>query len=90
MPVIYRRDRFRQGQTFGRPFRLNKHSPQARGLVGWWPTLGGGGNVLRDRSGRGNDGAFPGGTADPTWTRDAERGLVVDYDGAGLWHRHPS
>ena len=44
------------------PFVLNIQSPQAKGLVGWWPTLEANRNVLRDYSGYGNhipaDGAF--------------------------------
>jgi hypothetical protein len=36
------------------PFKLNECSPQARGLIGWWPALGSrGGNVWYDLSGRG-------------------------------------
>lgn len=44
-------------------FQLNHSSPQALGLVGWWPTSDyAGGAVLRDRSGAGYRG-----TADSLW-----------------------
>ena len=32
------------------PFTLNRASPQAAGLVGWWPTVGQTGGVLRNRA----------------------------------------
>ena len=46
------------------PFTLNKDSPQAKGLVAWWPTLASrGANILRDLSGYGHDGTLENGTA---------------------------
>jgi hypothetical protein len=63
------------------PFEINRASPQAKGLVGWWPgNAFPGGKVLRDLSGHRNDCAFPGGTSDPVWVT-SERGLVLDFDG---------
>ena len=76
-----RTGRFRQDQAFGRPFRLNKNSPQAKGLVGWWPTLGQGGDVLKDYSGYGQVGNFAAGAASPTWKTLPGVGRVLDYDG---------
>ena len=83
MARVMKRNRLshiRQDQQFSRPFRLNKHSPQARGLVGWWPTLLNSGNKLPDKSGFGNDGAFPGGTPNPAWATSTQ-GSVLSYDG---------
>ena len=40
------------------PFTLNKDSPQAQGLVGWWPMFGGQG--FRDLSGFGHNGVVTG------------------------------
>jgi hypothetical protein len=75
-----RKPRYRQDQQISRPFKLNKNSPQAKRLVGWWPTIGfSGGNVLRDRSEYGNDGALLGLTTGPTW-KTTERGLGLFYD----------
>ena len=69
------------GQPPNVPFELNKDSPQAKGLVLWGPTLGyPGGGVLRDRSGYGNDCAFPGGGADPVWITSVQ-GRVLEFDG---------
>lgn len=65
------------------PFELNTDSPQAEGLVAWWPTLASAGaGVLRDLSGYGNDAPFPGGAANPTWTVSPEIGSVLEFDGA--------
>ena len=63
-------------------FDINRRSSQAELIEAWWPTLGSRGNVLRDYSGRGLHGAFPGGTANPTWASDAVRGRVLKFDGA--------
>ena len=64
------------------PFELNRDSPQAQGLVAWWPTLdSAGANVLRDFGGRGLNGAFPGGTANPSWVGDGQFGNVLSFDG---------
>ena len=72
------------------PFKINKDSPQSEGLIAWYPTLGSrGANVLRDYAGRGLDGAFPGGAANPSWVGDAERGMVLDFDGGDDYIRIP-
>lgn len=64
------------------PFELNTDSPQAEGLVAWYPTLGSrGANVLRDYAGRGLDGAFPGGAANPSWVGDGRLGSALNFDG---------
>ena len=68
---------YRQGQSFGRPFRLNKNSPQANGLVGWWPTLGQGGDVLRNYARNGLDGAL---INAPTYTTVPALGIALDYE----------
>lgn len=60
-------------------FKLNRKSPQAKGLVGWWPPAGGYGlRTLRDYAGI-NNGTFVGA---PTWHAIEELGPVVRYDGA--------
>ncbi len=81
MSVLRRRSVYKDwriNQGFGQPFTLNKDSPQARGLAGWWPMLPGGGRVLRDLSGFGNTGTS---NSFPTWIRDANRGVTLDFDG---------
>lgn len=61
-------------------FTLNRNSPQADGLVGWWPSLASrGGSVLRDLV-YGNNGAF---TGDTNWQSNPEIGAWLDFDGAG-------
>ncbi len=80
MPILTRRGytgRFRQNQAFGRPFRMKKHSPQARGLVGWWPTLGGGGvGKLLNYTKNGLNG-LPQGT--PSIIRLSQVGTAYEY-----------
>lgn len=62
-------------------FTLNRESPQARGLVAWWPTLGSRGtNVLRDMAGS-TLGTFGAGATRPTWARDGVHGAVLSCDG---------
>ena len=64
------------------PLELNEKSPQAEGLIFWGPTLGSrGANVLRDFGGRGLDGVFPGGAANPSWVGDGRFGSVLSFDG---------
>ena len=60
-------------------FEINPYSPQAAGLVAWWPTIGPstGTSVLRDLI-RGNNGAITG----ATWT-GTQRGYVPVFAGAG-------
>ncbi len=60
------------------PFELNKHSPQARGLVGLWTPLYKPGSILRDLSVFGRD-ADPG--ASPLTNTDAMFGLIKTLDG---------
>ena len=62
------------------PFTIDRDSPQAQGIVAWWPTLGSAGaNVLRDFGGRGFTGTFNGTLA---WQVDNMMGAVPNYDGA--------
>jgi len=59
------------------PFTLNRDSPQARGLVAWWPTLGSrGANVLRDWAGYNN-----GTLSTPSWVTDGQRGAALSFNG---------
>lgn len=58
------------------PYELNKDSPQAQGLVGWWPLFSQGGSVARDLSVSLSNGPHNGtvqGT--PTWAYHKETGL---------------
>lgn len=59
----------------------NIESPQADGLVAWWPTITAGESILHDRTYRGIDGSFPGGTKNPSWI-NSQVGMVLDYDGS--------
>lgn len=69
------------GPPVGIPFALNDQSPQAQGLVAWWPTLGSAGaNILRDFSGRGLHGAFVG-SGKPAWVGDAQFGMTLSFNG---------
>jgi len=61
------------------PFALNHLSPQAQGLVAWWPMALPGGNTLFDLSGRGFNGALVNG---PTWGADADGNSVLRFDGS--------
>lgn len=63
------------------PFELNRNSPQAKGLVAWWPTLASVGNTLRDLAGRGYNGVFTGTVADPTLVRGV-MGAALYFDKA--------
>lgn len=60
----------------------NVESEQNVGLGAWWPPLASrfGGDVLRDMTGRGNDGSFVG-IGQPAWKTDAEHGSVLRFDG---------
>lgn len=61
------------------PFARNRASPQATGLVTWWPTLASrGAGKLRDLGGRGLDGAFVG---SPEWVSDPIIGCGLKLDG---------
>lgn len=61
-------------------FTINSESPQAKGLVGWWPTLEKQGRILHEFV-RGNFCIFPGGAENPSLLSTAERGHVLYYDG---------
>lgn len=75
----------RGGWPYGHPpncqFEVNTQSPQARGLVAWWPFLGNQGAItpLRDRVGAYDLTHYN----SPTWTATAERGWVLLFDDAG-------
>ena len=75
----------RGGWPFANPpnsqFTLNTMSPQARGLVAWWPTLGSfGAMALRDFSAYANAGILQGGLG---WKIHQQLGQVLDFDGTG-------
>lgn len=59
------------------PFTLNKDSPQAQALFGWWPMQAHNSVPPRDLSGYGNHGVLVG---EPSKSA-SERGLVLDLDG---------
>lgn len=65
----------------GVPFALNPTSPQAAGLVGWWPMLDNGGGIVRERA-LYNPTTLPGGTSNPSWTPTGQRGAALSFDGA--------
>lgn len=68
-----------QSPPLGAPFVLNRCSPQAEGLVGWWPTVPhAGGAVLRDTSGRGRSIGL---VAAPTLAPVAVAGRALTYNG---------
>ncbi len=86
MPILTRRGytgRFRQNQAFGRPFRMKKHSPQAGGLAGWWPSLGQAGNILRDYAGIMGDMSY---VNSPAFVTDPIRGKGTNFDSADTDH----
>lgn len=59
-------------------FAVNKDSPQAVGLIGWWPSVGSrGANTLLDLSGYARHGSF---VNTPTWANQATLGPVLDHD----------
>lgn len=63
----------------GVPFVLNRASPQAVGLVGWWPTVNGAaGATLPDLAGRGGALAFDG-TNDPGWSPAPVLGRALSW-----------
>ena len=62
------------------PFTLNRDSPQARGLVGWWPLTEGGGPTQRDLSGFGRNTSFKAGTE--TWEKTSLGSSAVLFDDA--------
>jgi len=63
----------------GRRFRINRRSPQAAGLVAWWPAFASAGaSVLRDLARFFYDGSILGGT---TWRLHYVLGPCLDFDG---------
>jgi len=58
---------------------VNWEHPLSRGLVGAWAFQDGGGSLLRDVSGQGNDGSLAG---TPEWVRTRDGG-GLDFDGTG-------
>ena len=74
----------RGGWAYGHPpnvpFTMNRQSPQARGLIGWWPTVRCGGNTLFDYSNGANVGQdIPSGVSR---VRDSALGMGLNFDGA--------
>lgn len=63
------------------PFGVNYSSPQARGLVGWWPFSPNNAFFELYDLIRGNNGQLPVGSPSPTWTLDAEKGWVLSFGG---------
>jgi len=78
---------FRGGWPFRNPpntqFTVNRNSPQAEGLVGWWPTVGQAGVVLRDYSQRNHNGAKSGSV---TLAHDTTLGSVFYYEGSNDYY----
>jgi Concanavalin A-like lectin/glucanases superfamily len=64
------------------PAQVNRASPQADGLVAWWPALASDQSAARDLAGRGFDAAFQGGTP-PTWGSLAEGWQALDLGSGG-------
>lgn len=63
------------------PFELNTDSPQATGLVAWWPTLASRGSaVLEDRAAHGYRMSLVSGTV--SWVADPLLGCPFQFDGA--------
>jgi hypothetical protein len=71
-------DPVRQGPPLGEAVVLNRDSPQAAGLVGWWPALGShGAGVLRDYTGRGYHGVWV--TSGVSWAADPRAGALLAF-----------
>jgi hypothetical protein len=64
------------------PFVLNKDSPQARGLVGWWPMMPTNGVELRDLAGRVGTQSLNG---SPAWQSNVLGGQFLSFNGASEW-----
>lgn len=81
MALFYRSPKFTK-PPLDIPFEVNRASPQARGLVAWWPPIASRGtNVLRDLGGRGLNGVFKG-PSEPAWIGDAQFGMALSFDGS--------
>ena len=63
-------------------FELNTNSPQAQGLVAWWPIIGNARGIapVRDRYGE-HHLVFPGGASNPAWSAREQIGFAPHYDG---------
>lgn len=82
MPILLPHMRTITRPPLDEPFELNRDSPQAEGIVAWWPTLGSRGTgKLRDYGGRGLDGTFKG-PGEPAWVTDGQFGNVLSFDGS--------
>ncbi len=63
------------------PFTINIDSPQADGLVGWWPFVPLGGSTLYDLSRHLNNGAMTSMVADPWQANESLGGHGLNFDG---------
>lgn len=63
----------------GVPFTLNRASPQARGLLAWWPTIGVNGSGVSDRAAGLHNGVW---TGTPTYVPHPTTGRMFDFDGS--------
>jgi hypothetical protein len=67
--------------TFGLP-RLNRESPQAEGLVGWWPFSNNVGvSDIKDASGNGHDAEPQASILVSNWTPVSGHGWTMDFEG---------
>ena len=64
------------------PFTLNRASPQAAGLVGWWPTVQASGGFAREYTSNFHATAAGAGTTVPSVTFDPVVGPMLSYDGS--------
>lgn len=84
MPVLNRRSPYRNwrmDQAWGQNFTINRASPQATGLVAWWPTLGNiGSAALYDKSLRNNNGVLQNlATWASPYATQPNLGIAIDY-----------
>jgi len=64
------------------PFTINRNSPQADGLIAWWPFAPPGGDTLYDLSGNNNHGTLTNMTPESDWIANKLfGGLALDFDG---------
>jgi len=64
------------------PFTINRDSPQAEGLVAWWPFVALGNATLYDLSGNNNNGVITNMAANPWLANEVLGGHSLDFDGA--------
>jgi hypothetical protein len=68
------------------PFTINWNSPQAKGLVGWWPCAGSFGTQGIRELISGYSAAFPGGGKNPAWSSRSQLGPGLSYTlGTPTW-----